>query len=214
MNDAPFDHDHSHDRPRPGAASSEMFHQLHDHARAHHTSRGFGDFGRGLDQMFGAGFGPGLGRGFGGPRARRPKGDVRLAIISLLSESENNGYGLMKLISERSEGEWNPSPGSVYPTLQQLVEEGLVDSQGEGRSTTYLLTAEGRAYAAEHADKIAEVWNLGDEPSNSARELFESAGKLMRTLGQFRVGVTEQQRGAAAEVLTEARRKLHHILAE
>src|SRR5215210_86537 len=73
--------------------------------------------------------------GFGshrGPRARR--GDVRAALLVLLAEEPRNGYQLMQEIEERSDGVWRPSPGSVYPALQQLEDEGLVRvAPGEGR---------------------------------------------------------------------------------
>ena len=65
--------------------------------------------------------------GFGpprGPRARR--GDVRAALLVLLAEEPRNGYQLMQEIEQRSDGVWRPSPGSVYPALQQLEDEGLI----------------------------------------------------------------------------------------
>ena len=94
--------------------------------------------------MAGRGRGPrgfgGHGRhGFGGPwgrhGGRRPRGDVRSAILVLLDEEPRNGYGIMQEIEERSAGAWRPSPGSVYPVLQQLEDEGLVraDESGERR---------------------------------------------------------------------------------
>src|SRR5947209_20486995 len=79
--------------------------------------------------------GPGWGphrRGFG--RARR--GDVRLALLRLLAEAPRNGYQLIQAIEERSGGLWRPSPGSVYPTLAQLEDQGLIrsaDSDGTRR---------------------------------------------------------------------------------
>src|ERR687893_578868 len=87
--------------------------------------------------------------GFGpprGPLARR--GDVRAALLVLLAEEPRNSYQLMQEIEQRSEGVWRPSPGSVYPALQQLEDEGLVRPAGEGRKL-YELTDEGRAHVAE-----------------------------------------------------------------
>src|SRR5829696_6959025 len=108
------------------------------------------------------GGGPGRGRhrggprggfpGFGpprGPRARR--GDVRAALLLLLAEEPRNGYQLMQEIEQRSDGLWRPSPGSVYPALQQLEDEGLVTPAGEGRKA-YTLTADGRAHVEEHRE--------------------------------------------------------------
>ncbi|MDQ6688594.1 MAG: PadR family transcriptional regulator, partial [Actinomycetota bacterium] len=91
-----------------------------------------------MAQMFGSGFGHGFGGshlgsrggGFGAPRARR--GDVRSAILDVLSTEEMNGYQVIAQIAERTQGGWKPSPGSVYPTISQLQDEGLVESVPEG----------------------------------------------------------------------------------
>src|SRR5271168_4899269 len=80
----------------------------------------FGGSGRG----FGFGGGPGRGRG---RRARR--GDIRMAALLLLAEEPRNGYQIMQEVQERSGGVWSPSPGSVYPALQQLEDEGLIRTQ-------------------------------------------------------------------------------------
>jgi len=154
-------------------------------------------------------------RGRAGGR-RRSKGDIRLAIIALLAESDApayNGYGLMRAIGERTEGAWRPSPGSVYPTLQQLVDEGLVTAKGDGRSTEYELSAEGRAYADEHTEEIAG-WDAGPRPSDASRELMESIGRLMSVVGQYREAATDAQRTAAAGKIDELRKALYLILAE
>src|SRR3954467_6272028 len=60
----------------------------------------------------------------GGQRARR--GDVRSAILVLLHEQPMHGYQMIQELAERTGGEWRPSPGSVYPTLQLLEETGLI----------------------------------------------------------------------------------------
>ena len=180
-----------------------------------------------FESGFGAGFGPGFPgfpgqhpmHGFGpmGPRGRRrPKGDVRAAILSLLAADETaslNGYGIMKAISEQTEGVWSPSPGSVYPTLQQLVDEGLIGARGEGRTTEYSLTEEGRAHAAEHAEEIG-AWTRVPGLSDATRTLMQNAGRLMAALGQFRMSATDAQREAAAAKLEETRKALYLILAE
>src|SRR5215210_6404897 len=93
----------------------------------------------------GPGFGPPFGPGFGrGPRARR--GDVRAALLVLLAEEPRNGYGLMQEIEQRSEGVWRPSPGSVYPALQLLEDEGLVRAEERDGSRVFTLTDTGREY--------------------------------------------------------------------
>src|SRR5688500_8921560 len=98
-------------------------------------------------------------RGWGGGRRRRMRrGDVRAALLVLLDEQPQTGYGLMEEIERRSSGAWRPSPGSVYPTLQQLEDEGLVGTEeGEGR-TPFTLTDAGRAYVAENREELGEPW--------------------------------------------------------
>src|SRR5919199_474312 len=76
------------------------------------------------------------GPGGPGPRGRGPRrarrGDIRSAILLLLAEEPRNGYGLMQEVEERSDGMWRPSPGSVYPALSQLEDEGLVRAAESG----------------------------------------------------------------------------------
>jgi DNA-binding PadR family transcriptional regulator len=178
--------------------------------------RGFGHGGPGFPGMpgFGPGaFGPG---GFGprGGRGRASRGDIRSAILSLLSAGPSNGYGLIKAVAEKTEGLWRPSPGSVYPTLQQLVDEELIVSRGEGRGTEFELTDAGRAYVAEHEEELAKAWDATPSPTQSHRALGESIGKLMGVVGQFHHAATDAQRAAAIEKLDETRKALYLILAE
>jgi DNA-binding PadR family transcriptional regulator len=192
------------------------FHRNHDH---HPHERGEGRGERLRAFAAGApGFGPGFG-GFGprgfmppGPQRKR-RGDVRLAIISLLSEKPSNGYSLIKEIAEKSGGTWTPSPGSVYPTLQQLVDEELIEGVGEGRGTEFQLTDEGRAYVESHAEELERVW-ASTERTHADAGLHESVAKLMGVVHQFRFAATDEQRAAAAAKLDEARRALYGILAD
>ena len=102
----------------------------------------------------GHGHGPG-GRG----RGRRSRGDVRLAILALLREESKHGYQIIQEISERSGGSWKPSPGSVYPTVSQLADEGLVHTEKESGRTVVHLTEEGRRFTEEHAAELDAVWS-------------------------------------------------------
>ncbi len=92
----------------------------------------------------GRGHGPGR-RGHGGRRSRR--GDVRAAILALLAEQPRHGYEIIREIGERSGGFWRPSPGSVYPTLQMLADEGLVTSKDEHGKKLFELTEAGQEAA-------------------------------------------------------------------
>lgn len=156
----------------------------------------------------GPGFGP---RGFGG-RAR--KGDVRSAILSLLGEGPTNGYGLIKAIQAKTDGAWRPSPGSVYPTLQQLVDEGLIASTGQGARPEFELTDDGRAYVAEHADEVDAAWNAPRHPIQQQGELLGAARKLAGVVRQVAVEGTSEQRASAVSKLDDLRRELYRMLGE
>jgi DNA-binding PadR family transcriptional regulator len=170
--------------------------------------------------------GPGFGPEFGGrrgPRARR--GDVRAAILDVLAGDEMNGYQLIQQISERSGGAWKPSPGSVYPTVQQLEDEGLVEGRDvEGRRLLRLTDA-GRAYVEENGEEMAATWRAFEEPGDegpeggprdqrSGTELMPIVGQVMGAMWQIVTTGTSQQRAEAAEILTETRRKLYQLLAD
>jgi len=171
---------------------------------------GFGGFAPGAPGF--GGFGP---RGFmpPGPQRKR-RGDVRIAILSLLSEKPSNGYGLIKEITDRSGGTWYPSPGSVYPTLQQLVDEDLIEATGEGKRTDFQLTASGTEWVESHADELDKVWQSADARIQADAGLHESIAKLMGVIHQLRFAATDAQRGKAIETLDETRRALYAILAD
>ena len=153
----------------------------------------------------------------GGPRVRR--GDVRAAIIDVLAVEPMNGYQIIQQIAERSGGAWKPSPGSVYPTVQQLEDEGLVEgTSGEGRRLLQL-TEEGRRYVAEHPDELARTWHAFDaddtsEESDNSGDLKPVIGQVMGAVWQVVVSGTKQQQAEAAEILADTRRKLYGLLAE
>jgi len=199
---------HHHD-PRDFGRGNTGGHDHGDHGHEH-GGRGFG-FAPGFGAGFG-GFGP---RGFmpPGPQRKR-RGDVRIAILSLLSEQSYNGYGLIKEITERSGGTWRPSPGSVYPTLQQLADEELVETSGEGKRPEYQLTDLGRTWIEEHAAELAQVWQSSTERLQADAGLHESIAKLMGVIHQLRFAASDEQRAKAIEKLDETRRALYAILAD
>lgn len=184
---------------------------------------GFGDefgggfragFGPGFGPGFGAAFGPGFARGFRRGRGRAGRGDVRSAILSLLADGPSNGYGLIKAIGDRTHGAWTPSPGSVYPTLQQLVDEELIEAAGDGRRTEYRLTEAGRAYVEENAESLNAAWEATSVRGASQAAFYESVAKLVGVIQQVRVAGTQEQQKAAVEKLDELRRALYLILAD
>lgn len=146
--------------------------------------------------------------GFGG-RARR--GDVRLAVLRLLTEQPMHGYQIIQELSARSEGAWSPSAGSVYPTLQLLADEGLITAQESAGKKVYSLTDEGAATVAETADQPAP-WE--SQTDTGAAGYRDAAGKLMQAMFQVGKNGSAEQVTAATELLNETRKRLYAILAE
>ncbi|GAA4900965.1 transcriptional regulator, PadR family [Stackebrandtia albiflava] len=156
-------------------------------------------------------FPPGGGRR--GRKARR--GDVRAAILALLNEGPHNGYQIIQEIGERSQGAWRPSPGAVYPALQQLSDEELVQPVGEGRKTVYELTEAGRTHVAEHSDEVNAPWeSMIPKVDDSVWELFELAAQSSAALMQVAQSGAPAQVARAKKVLNDTRRALYQILAD
>ena len=159
--------------------------------------------------------GPDLG-GPRGPKVRR--GDVRTAILDVLAQEPMNGYQVIQQISERSGGVWKPSPGSVYPTVQQLEDEGLVEGEEADGRRVLVLTDSGRAWVESHPDELAATWRPFEATETAAAtgagDLKPVVGQVMGAVWQIMVSGTDQQRAEAAEVLGETRRRLYGLLAE
>ncbi len=152
-------------------------------------------------------------RGRGRGRARR--GDVRLALLRLLAEEPRNGYQLMQTIEERSDGRWRPSPGSVYPTLSQLEDEGLVRSTESDGARHFEITDAGREHLDTRADEPTP-WDAGeDDPGlGPITEIGPLVIQIGKAAWQVATVGDETQRNRAIETLTETRRALYRILAE
>lgn len=166
--------------------------------------RGAGDW-RGGDWWLGAS---------GRPRAGR--GDVRSAILALLSEGPRHGYQIIQEIAERSGGAWRASPGSVYPALSALQDEGLVDDEKIQGRRVYSLTDAGRAHVATRRDELAAVFAGYDRPHDDAHS--EDYGRLMLSVGAAAVEVartgTPQQMADARRLLAQVRSDLYLLLAD
>ncbi len=173
-----------------------------------------GEFGGG---PFG-GFGPGGGPfGGGGPRGRgrrARRGDIRTAALLLLAEEPRNGYQIMQEVQERSGGLWSPSPGSVYPALAQLEDEGLIRTEESDGRKLFAITDQGRALLSERGADRPAPWEQTGDRAGGMHEL----GKLMREVASafaqvMRTG-SEGQIDRATGVLAETRRDLYRILAD
>lgn len=177
-----------------------------------------------LKQMWGGMGGPGprggpfgghFGGPFGGGRGRKRRGDVRVAVLLLLAEEPRNGYQLMQTIEDRSGGRWRPSPGSVYPTLAQLEDEGLIRATEREGSKLFEITDAGRGHLAERHDGTTAPWEGDDDPVGpSITEIGSALLQLGKAAWQVAQVGDERQTAQACEVLAEARRSLYRILAE
>ncbi|GCE30760.1 hypothetical protein KDA_62440 [Dictyobacter alpinus] len=148
----------------------------------------------------------------GGPRIGR--GDVRSAILLLLAEQPSHGYQIIQQVNERSGGIWQPSPGSVYPALQMLEDEGLVVANEQDGRRVFQLTDTGRSYVEGHQDELNTVWksvtDTVDDSEIALQDLFQQVGKALRTV--VNEG-TATQISSARELLSSTRRQLYLILA-
>ncbi|MET8475590.1 PadR family transcriptional regulator [Streptomyces sp. NPDC006422] len=170
----------------------------------------FGPFGPG----FGGPGGPwGRGGRGGGPRGRARRGDVRASILALLKDRPMHGYEMIQEIAERSGGAWKPSPGSVYPTLQLLEDEGLIASASEGGKKLFSLTDDGRTAAEEGPEAPWEEAGRGVD-WEAMNEIRSASFGLMEAFGQVWKTGSKDQRDKAIGVINEARKKLYLILAD
>ncbi|GAA4141887.1 PadR family transcriptional regulator [Actinomadura keratinilytica] len=187
------------------------------HAAAHGRGFGWGASARGEFPGFGGFFGPGGPWGRGAPwgKGKARKGNVRAAILALLAEEPRNGYQIIQEIGERSGGAWRPSPGAVYPALQQLVDEGLIRAEEGAGRRVHRLTDEGRAYVEAHADELREPWAaMTPDYGEGVPEMFKQAAQTGAALMQIVHSGSPDQVARARDVLARTRRDLYRILAD
>lgn len=173
--------------------------------------------GRRMGGGFGGDFGHGFGAHLHGPHAgggRARRGDVRAAVLALLSERPMHGYEIIRELGERSGGVWQPSPGSVYPTLQMLEDQGFVRGIEDGGKRRYELTDEGKAHLQENQRESAP-WDDVAGGADPVRGQMRDAVKhvALATHQVWEVGNAEQ-RATALQLLIEVRRQLYVLLAE
>ena len=165
----------------------------------------------------------GAGRGRGGRGGRRgggrddirrhkaSRGDVRAAVVALIAEQPMHGYQIMQEMKERSRGAWQPSPGSIYPTLQQLADEGLVTSSDDGGRKVFTLTEAGQAVVEDSTEP--PPWE-DLAASDDFVDMRRTAASVMAATKQVAHVGSSDQVTAATEILTDARKRLYQVLAE
>ena len=123
-----------------------------------------------------------------------------------------HGYEMIQEIAERSGGAWKPSPGSVYPTLQLLEDEGLISGEESSGKRLFSLTEAGRAEAEAQA---SPPWTeITEDAGEAATHVHTAMGQLMMALRQVMHAGNEDQRERALDVINDARRRLYGILAD
>jgi DNA-binding PadR family transcriptional regulator len=153
------------------------------------------------------------GRRHRGGRGRAPRGDVRAAVLQLLAEEPMHGYQLMQAIAERSGGRWTPSPGAIYPTINQLEDEGLVTVTADAGRKLVTLTDAGREYIHARRESSADPF-AGFEASAPGTDLRGPLEQIQGAVREIARTGTDTQLTAAAAVLAEARRALYLLLAD
>lgn len=171
------------------------------HRGGHHHGPGPGPWGRGP-------WGPPRGR-------RRDRGDVRAAILLLLAERPRHGYEIITELTDRSEGRWQPSPGSIYPMLKRLSRDGLVTATPEDGKAVFTLTDDGRTLVTQEGPSWGEPWHRPEDViSASGDELWSEFRQLAMAATQVSQLDDAAQIEAAAAVVAEARKKIYGLLAQ
>jgi DNA-binding PadR family transcriptional regulator len=155
----------------------------------------------------------------GGGRRRQRRGDIKYVLLELLAEQPRHGYELIKELESRYGGFYRPSPGSVYPTLQLLEDEGHLTSSVADGKRVYTITDSGRQLLQERQANAGEREGFGPRGFRPGRmspelgKLRESSMGLMASLMQLALHGTPEQVRAAQEMIDATRREIYGLLA-
>jgi len=185
--------------------------------------------GRGWRRRQG-GFGWGGRHGMGGGdmiRAGRmlATGDLRLIALALIAEQPRHGYEIIKVLEDKTDGWYSPSPGIVYPTLTYLEEAGYVTAQSEGAKKLYTITDEGRSHLEENRSfvdavlerltaiggKIARMrrrFGADERDQNRLPQLVQAALENLRDVAARRLEGDEDAEAKIVDVLARAAQEL------
>jgi DNA-binding PadR family transcriptional regulator len=146
---------------------------------------------------------------------RMRRGDVRSALLIALLEGPGHGYELIQVLEAKTDGRWRPSPGSVYPSLQLLADEGLVTSSERDGKRTFELTAEGRSRAETKVEADGYPWDAMDRGGRGEHGELRAAVRDLHHAAR-QVGITGPPDAVekAVGIVTQARKDLYRLLAE
>lgn len=149
-----------------------------------------------------------------GPHGRARRGNVKAAILAVLAEQPMHGYEVMQQLESRSGGMWRPSPGSVYPTLQLLEDQGLIKSDDVDGRRVFSLTDEGKV-EAETITQQGAPWATSQSGPEGARFKMRGATmQLMAAIRQVGMAGSQEQIDKTLEILAEARKRVYGLLAD
>jgi DNA-binding PadR family transcriptional regulator len=165
-------------------------------------------------------WGPAGQRGGRNPGRRLKRGVLKFVLLKLLVESERHGYDLMRIWQRRGWGA--PGPGSIYPALSSLEEEGFVKSRAEGDRRVYEITPLGRQHLEEnmsHGHFFPNLFEPEREPEQPAPEgpgagVRDAATRLMQAVSQIGPSSKPETLERVEEMLNAARKEIYTILAQ
>jgi len=148
-----------------------------------------------------------------GGRMRR--GDIRTALLAVLAEEPGHGYDLIQRLEEKTAGAWRPSPGSVYPTLQLLEDEGLARSGEHNDKRVYEITDQGRAEANRRVEEAGGTpWEIAGRNDTGVGEFRNAVRQLLVASKQVSTSGDQQQVERMLDILKQARKEIYTMLAE
>ena len=145
---------------------------------------------------------------------------MKYVILKLLADKPMHGYEVMKELEEHTRGCYKPSPGTVYPTLQWLEDEGLVRSEEVSGKKVYAITDEGRAFLEEHKITVDDIFDrvdetidslLGDPMPEVTRQVGKLVGQAYRATWKLRGN--EEKAAEVAKILQRAADELRDLTA-
>ncbi len=146
------------------------------------------------------------------------RGDLKFVMLRLLSDKPMHGYDVMKALEKESGGYYNPSPGSVYPTLQMLEDEGYLESAEKDGKKIYSVTDAGKDYLEENADVVEDVFARVDDLTDrffgdEMRGLSKTFSRLAQMAFDeaFRWGADKEVLSQMHEILEKAVEKMEEV---
>lgn len=159
-----------------------------------------------------------------GRRRRRGRmfgpGELRLVLLKLIADETRHGYELIKAIEEMTDGDYSPSPGTIYPTLSLLQDEGAIaEAAGDETRKAYQVTDAGKAELEERADEVDALMNrlsshgAYSRGSAAPHDLFRAAGNLASVLKhKYKAGaIDEGARQQIVDMIDELARKIERL---